>query len=107
MKALLIVISIFVMAVAQADYATTPQPYPPQYNPQPQPYYPAPAVYYGNYVYPAPYPMYPHYVTCFAQGMANGAVFYGLGMDVYSANQWAMYACNSTGQYCALTGCRY
>lgn len=94
---------------AHADYATTPQPYPAYPQPAPNPAYP----YYGPYPYPAPGPApYPApvygqpYVTCFAQGLANGALFYGVGLNVYSANQWALYACQSTGQYCQLTGCR-
>lgn len=93
-------------SAALADYATTPQPN--------QPYYPSqPGSHYGPYPYPypAPAPAYPPvaapYVMCFAQGLANGALFYGVGLNVYSANQWAMYACNMSGQYCQLTGCRY
>ena len=55
---------------------------------------------------PHPYPA-PMYVTCFAQGLTNGMMFYGTGPNVFVANQWALYACQSTGQYCQLTGCRY
>lgn len=111
-RTLLLTLTVFMVmslqSVALADYATTPQPYPTH----PQPYYPAqPYPYYGAYPYPvmAPAPgyAYPQFVTCFARGMANGALFYGVGNNVYVANQWAMYACNSSGQYCQLTGCRY
>lgn len=104
---------------AQADYATTPQPYPnqpypPAYpQPYPQPYYPQPMPYpqpypyYGPYVGPVTgyYPVQPM-VMCYAQGLANGAMFYGVGMNYMAAQQWAMYACTSTGQYCRITGCR-
>lgn len=65
--------------------------------------------YYGPYPYPypSPYPYYSYpYVTCFAQGLANGAYFYGVAYNVYAANQLAMNACWSTGQYCQPTGCR-
>ncbi|MEZ0390909.1 MAG: hypothetical protein ACAH59_01745 [Pseudobdellovibrionaceae bacterium] len=96
---LLLGLSFF--SVAHADYATTPQPVP-----QPQP------LHYGAYPYPAPapYPVFPvpaAHVTCFAQGLANGALYYGVGYNIYAANQWALYACNSSGQYCQLVGCRY
>ena len=98
---------------ALADYASTPQPYPYQPAQPAQPYYPPyypaqPYPYYGSYVGPVVnyIPVQP-YVMCFAQGLANGAWFYGIGPNYYVANQWAMYACNSSGQYCQLTGCRY
>lgn len=87
---------------ARADYATTPHPYP-------QPAHPNYPPYYGPYPGPA-YPVYPQpgpWVTCFAQGLANGAMFYGVGLNTYAASQWAMYACNSSGQYCQVTGCRF
>lgn len=104
-------------SVALADFATTPQPYPQTHpQPYPQPYYPNQPTYpaYGSYPYPTPTypgPVYAQppapWVMCFAQGLANGALFYGVGLNVYAANQWAIYACQSTGQYCQLTGCRY
>ena len=59
---------------------------------------------------PHPYPSYPYpqpyQVTCYAQGLTNGVVFYGVGPDVYTANQWALYTCQSTGQFCQFLGCR-
>jgi hypothetical protein len=76
------------------DYATTPQPGPRPYHPT----YPAPQP------YPAPYPA--QMITCYAQGLANGAWFYGVAYNVYAANQYALGACQATGQYCRLTGCQ-
>lgn len=102
--ALTVVAALGLQTQAFADYATTPQPHP-HYG-----HYPYPAPQYQPPYYPPQYP--PHYggngtVTCYAQGLANGALFYGVGLNVYSAQQWALYACNSTGQYCQITGCRY
>ncbi len=85
-------------APAWADYATTPQPYPGAHGPFPSyPYYPPAPVYPAQ---PSPF------IMCFAQGLANGAFFYGVGLNVYAANEWALYACHSTRQYCRPTGCR-
>lgn len=88
-------------APALADvYATTPQSnfapqiFSPGYGPCP---YPTP-----GFPYPVPAP----YIACFAQGLANGAYFYGISNNVYIASQWAMYACQMTGQYCQIIGCR-
>ena len=64
-----------------------------------QPYYPPRAV-------PYPQPQ-PYQVTCYTQGLANGAIFYGVGPDVYTATSWAFSVCNSTGQYCQSLGCHY
>ena len=83
---------------AQAYYgrrADGRRPYPTR------PYEPRP------YPYPAPYPQPSYQVTCYAQGLSNGAVFYGVGSDVYTANNWAFSVCNSTGQYCQSLGCQY
>lgn len=98
---------------ANADWARTPTPapsnnhyyYPPQYPHQQYPYYGQSPYYPGQGYYPSPMPY--GYVTCFAQGMMNGAYFYGIGMNPMVANQWAHYACNSSGQYCQSMGCRY
>lgn len=105
---------------AQADWAAIsapingtpafghyPYPYPghPGYGHPGYPNYPVAPWNPGYYPFPQPMPY--GTVTCFAQGLANGAYFYGIAYNVYTANQWAMYACNSTGQYCRLTGCRY
>lgn len=101
-----------IQSAALADYASTPQPSYPS---------PSEAPHYGPYPYPYPYPGTPQPVyppapafpvasptiMCFAQGMVNGALFYGVGLNVYAANQWALYACGMTGQYCQLLGCRY
>lgn len=86
---LLAAVVVLGLSQAQAFYGHHhhPHPYP---APRPNPYYPA-----------------PYQVTCFAQGLANGVIFYGVGPDVYTANQWALYACQSTGQYCQYMGCRY
>lgn len=86
---------------AHAQYATTPQPYPnyPVYGPYPGVTPPA----YVTPIYPQPY----QYLVCYAQGLVNGVYFYGTGYNTYTANQWALYACQSTGQYCRLTGCHY
>lgn len=61
--------------------------------------------------YVTPYPQYPVYpqpyqVTCYVQGLINGAVFYGYGSDIMTASRWAFQICNSTGQYCQALGCR-
>ena len=114
MRTLMIVLTVLTVLCLQnyahADYATTPNPYPnqPNYNYPNYPQYP----HYVAYTYPAPVAGYPYYpgagvVTCFAQGLMNGALFYGIGYNVYAAQQWAVYACNTSGQYCQLTGCRY
>ncbi len=52
-----------------------------------------------------PYPQ-PYQVTCYTQGLGNGAVFYGVGPDVYTAQRWALYVCQASGQYCQYLGCR-
>jgi hypothetical protein len=80
---------------AQAHYGR--HPYPPRPYPT-RPYPPRP--------YPYPNPQ-PYQVTCYTQGLANGAVFYGVGPDVYTANNWAFSVCQSTGQYCQSLGCQY
>jgi hypothetical protein len=97
---------------ASAQWARTPPPsnnhyyYPPApYPQQPYPYYGYCPSYPNPGYYPSPMPM--GYITCFAQGLANGAYFYGIGMNAFVANQWAQYACQSTGQYCQSLGCRY
>lgn len=71
------------------SYPTYPVPYP---APYPRPY-------------PTPYPQ-PYIVTCYAEGLTNGLVFYGLGQNVYIASQRAMLFCQSSGQYCQPIGCR-
>jgi len=113
MRNLLVILTVLTILslqnFAQADYATTPQPYPNHAVPN------LPYPHYGTYPYPAPVNHYPapgYYpqgglVTCFAVGLNNGALFYGTGFNVYAAQQWAMYACNSSGQYCQITGCQY
>lgn len=94
----LLVAIIFVVGF-QANARPGRPHYPPPYaSPYPPPYPPS---------YPVPYPPpYPYQVTCYTQGLANGAVFYGVGPDYYTANNWAFYACQSTGQYCQSLGCR-
>jgi hypothetical protein len=87
---LLVLASLVFQSKAQAQYYT---PYP-MSGPYP-------------YSYMTAYPYYGSpYVTCFAQGLANGMVFYGVSYNVYFANQLAMNACMSTGQYCQYLGCR-
>lgn len=73
------------------------------YPPRPYPVRPVPP---RPYPYPYPYPQPTYQVTCYAQGLANGAIFYGVGPDVYTATSWAFSVCNSTGQYCQSLGCR-
>lgn len=91
MKRILIVLAFALIGFQGSAQA---QAYPPYYGAYPYPY-------------PSPYPYYGYpYVTCFAQGLANGAYFYGVSYNVYAANQLALNACLSTGQYCQLTGCR-
>lgn len=58
-----------------------------------------------SYAYPYPNPYY--YVTCYAQGMYNGMVFYGTAYNAYLANQYAMNACYYSGQPCQPLGCRW
>lgn len=114
MKNILFTLITLVMISSTAAYAqqwaTTPAPQPGHNHGV----YPYPGnAYYGTapYPYPAPHPLpfpMPYgYMTCFAQGLANGAYFYGIGVNPLAAQQWAMYACNSTGQYCQIIGCRY
>ena len=89
----------------------TPRPYPTRPYPYPAPLpYPTPA----PYPVPLPYPVYPlpvlpqpYVVTCYAQGLANGLVYYGVGPDIYTANQRALIICQSAGQYCQSIGCQY
>lgn len=60
-------------------------------------------------VQPAPYPApyYPGTITCYAQGLWNGVVFYGFGPNAFIANDWAMRVCLSSGQACRPIGCQY
>ncbi len=88
----LILVAFQLPAEARGRSYHGPQPYP-----QPYPYYP-------THPYPA-YPQ-PYQVTCYAQGLANGVMFYGVGPDIYTANRWALYTCHSSGQYCQSLGCR-
>jgi hypothetical protein len=87
-----------------ATYASTPQPVPHHgHYYGPYPYAPQP------FPYPAPVPYYPGlgHVTCYAQGLANGAYFYGVALNIPAAQNWALHACHSSGQYCQLLGCRW
>jgi hypothetical protein len=71
------------------------------------PYTSCPMSGYYPYSHMTAYPYYSTpYATCFAQGLYNGMIFYGVSYDVYYATQLAFYACQSTGQYCRFYGCR-
>ena len=112
MKHILFVVIALIGFQTSADWARTPAPSnnhyynQPQYPHQQYPYY-GHSPYYPNPGWRPAYPMPQGYITCFAQGMYNGAYFYGIGFNQFTANQWAHYACNSTGQYCQSLGCRY
>lgn len=93
---------------AEAQYGY-PRPYPRPYPPPhfrpyppvvlPYPTYPT----YPTYPVPSyPVPVMPYMYTCNAIGLVNGIVSYGIGSDIYTASQRALFVCQSTGQVCQI-----
>jgi len=107
MKNLMLVFlfGLLTFQVAQADPVIAAPPglpsghhYPGHVYPPHYPAYPRPA-------YPYPTPFAP-VVTCYARGLLNGVVSYGISNNMPDATRIAFAFCQSNGQACHFIGCR-